>query len=73
MAFDVCYSQLVSLVSERPVDYARRAFSRALIDTSKLDKIRSSLVTDKEKATELLTEIGQMIRTSVHKRLNGFY
>ena len=72
MAFDVCYSQLVSLVSERPDDYARRAFSRALIDTSKLDKIRSSLVTDKEKATELLTEIGQMIRTSVPQAFERF-
>ena len=72
MAFDVCYSQLVSLVSERPVDYARRAFSRALIDTSKLDKIRSSLVTDKEKATELLREIGQMIRTSIPQAFERF-
>ena len=59
MEFEVFYQQLMSLVSERPVDYARRAFSRALIDTSKLDKIRASLATDEEKATELLTEIGQ--------------
>ena len=72
MAFEVSYQQLMSLVSERPVDYARRAFSRALIDTLKLDKIRSSLVTDEEKATELLREIGQMIRTSVPQAFERF-
>ena len=72
MAFEVFYQQLVSLVSERPVDYAIRAFSRALIDTLKLDKIRSSLVTDEEKATELLKEIGQMIRTSVPQAFERF-
>ena len=72
MAFEASYQQLMSLVSERPVDYARRAFSRALIDTLKLDEIRSSLVTDEEKATELLREIGQMIRTSVPQAFERF-
>ena len=72
MAFEACYSQLMFLVSEQPVDYARRAFSRALIDTSKLDKIRSSLVTDEEKATELLREIGQMIRISIPQMFERF-
>ena len=72
MAFETFYQQLVSLVSEWPDDYARRAFSRALIDTLKLDKIRSSLVTDEEKATELLREIGQMIRTSVPQAFERF-
>ena len=72
MAFEAFYQQLMSLVSERPVDYARRAFSRALIDTLKLDKIQSSLVKDEEKATELLTEIGQMIRTAVPQAFERF-
>ena len=72
MAFKTCYSQLVSLVSEQANDCAGQAFSRALIDTSKLDKIRASLATDEEKATELLREIGQMIRTSVPQAFEWF-
>ena len=72
IAFEACYSQLVSLVSEQANDCAGRAFSRALIDTSKLDKIRASLATDEEKATELLREIGQMIRTSVPQAFERF-
>ena len=72
MAFEACYNQLMSLVSEQVNDCARRAFSRALIDTSKLDIIRSSLVTDEAKATELLREIGQMIRTSVPQAFERF-
>ena len=72
MAFEACYDQLMSLVSEQVNDCARRAFSRALIDTSKLDKIRSSLVTDEAKAAELLREIGQMIRTSVPQAFERF-
>ena len=39
MVFEACYNQLVSLVSQQVNDCTRRAFSRALIDTSKLDKI----------------------------------
>ena len=72
MAFEACYQQLMTLVSEQPDDYVGRAFSRALIDTSKLDNIRSSLVTDEEKATELLREIGQMIRTSIPQAFERF-
>ena len=72
MAFEACYNQLMSLVSEQANDCARRAFSRALIDTSKLDHIGSSLVTDEVKAAELLREIGQMIRTSVPQAFERF-
>ena len=72
MAFEACYQQLMILVSEQPDDYARRAFSRALIDTSKLDTIQSSLVTDEEKSTELLREIGQMIHTSIPQAFERF-
>ena len=72
MAFEACYSQFVSLVSEQANDCAGRAFSRALIDTSKLDRIRASFATDKEKATELLREIGKMIRTSVPQAFEWF-
>ena len=72
IAFEACYSQLVSLVSEQANDCAGRVFSRALIDTSKLDKIRASLATDEEKATELLREIGQMIRTFVPQAFERF-
>ena len=63
MAFQTLYKKLLSLVTEQP-DFANRAFERAMIDTSKLNDIRTSL-TDQEKATKLLSEIGQMIRTSV--------
>ena len=65
MAFETHYSQLLSLVTMDPDNFATRAFARAMIDTSTLDNIRSSLATDREKATKLLSEIGQMIRTSV--------
>ena len=65
MAFETQYNQLLSLVTECPDDFAIRAFERAMIDTSTLDDIQSSLTTDREKATRLLSEIGQMIRTSV--------
>ena len=70
--FEACYSQLVSLVSEQANECAGRAFSRALIDTSKLDKIQASLATDEEKATELLREIGQMIRISIPQMFERF-
>ena len=53
----------VSLVSEQANDCSGRAFSRALIDTLKLDKIQASLAKD---ATELLREIDSYLRpTSV--------
>lgn len=64
MAFQILYKKLLSLVTEQPDDFATRAFERAIIDTSKLNDIRTSL-TDQEKATKLLSEIGQMIHTSV--------
>ena len=59
-------------MSEQANDCAGRAFSRALIDTSKLDKIQASLATDEEKATELLREIGQMIRISIPQMFERF-
>ena len=34
-----CYSQFVSLMSEQANDCGGQVFARALIDTSKLDKI----------------------------------
>ena len=72
MAFETHYSQLLSLVIMDPDDFATRAFARAMIDTSTLDNIRSSLATDQEKATKLLSEIGQMIRTSVPQAFERF-
>ena len=72
MAFETHYSQLLSLVAIDPDDFATRAFARAMIDTSTLDNIRSSLATDREKATKLLSEIGQMIRTSVPQVFERF-
>ena len=65
MAFETHYSQLLNLVIIDPDDFATRAFARAMIDTSTLDNIQTSLTTDGEKATKLLNEVGQMIRTSV--------
>ena len=72
MAFEACYSHLMSLVSEQANDCTGRIFSRALIDTLKLNKIRASLAKDEEKATELLREIGQMIHTSVPQMFEWF-
>ena len=71
MAFRTHYKQLLSLMTEHPDDFATRAFQRAMIDTSKLDNIRTSL-TDQEKAAKLLSEIGQMIRTSVPQAFERF-
>ena len=59
-------------MSEQANDCGGQVFARALIDTSKLDKIWASLATDEEKATELLREIGQMIRTFVPQAFERF-
>ena len=72
MAFEACYSQLVSLVSEQANDCTGQIFSRALIDTLKLNKIRASLAKDEEKATKLLRKIGQMNCTSVPQIFEWF-
>jgi len=71
MAFQTHYKQLSSLMTEHPDGFATRAFQRAMIDTSKLDNIRTSL-TDQEKAAKLLSEIGQMIRASVPQAFERF-
>jgi len=71
MAFQTLHKKLSSLVTEQPDNFATRAFERAMIDTSKLDDIRTSL-TDQEKATKLLNEIGQMIHTSVPQAFERF-
>ena len=72
MAFQTLHKKLLSLVTEQPDNFATRAFQRAMIDTSKLDDIRTSLTSGQQKATKLLNEIGQMILTSVPQAFERF-